>query len=114
MNPLEEKILNFYEYIKHDLVLINFTDDIEQIQAEKIVHILKYKYGVRKFLTMVFTMSDIICAYPYEVVVIRLENDYSGEWVKPRDLRLTLFKEIWDKFNGYKYMEFDKIFTDFH
>ena len=59
-------------------------------------------------------MSDIICDYPDEVVVIRLENDYNGEWVKPRDFRLTLFKEIWDKFDGYKYMEFDKIFTDFH
>lgn len=115
----KEKFNNFIEFLKEDLVIINFTDNLSQ-DFNKLPNVLESKYNAVNFRVLIFTNNKEELNYTLnpKIQLIRLDNDYQSEWDKPQQFRIELFREIWEKFIyaveqfiNYKYPKFEDVIS---
>jgi hypothetical protein len=105
---IENEFNNKIKNLKHTFVnekipiFINFTTNMkkEELQIEKMISVLK-KYINKQFYILTFLNSKInqIEESKNECVkYIYLEEDFSSWWNQPKDIKLLLYKEMYEKY----------------
>jgi hypothetical protein len=103
-NEFNIKIKNLKDTFVNDKlpIFINFSIGIkkEELQIERMILVLK-KYMKKQFYIFIFLYSKINNQEECKnenVRYIYLEQDYSSWWNQPKDIKILLYKEMYEKY----------------
>ena len=103
-NEFKIKIKNLkHTFVNEKIpIFINFTTNMkkEELQIEKMISVLK-KYINKQFYILIFLNSKINQVEESKneyVKYIYLQQDFSSWWNQPKDIKLLLYKEMYEKY----------------